>query len=76
MKKKRESTWEEIIRYYGSLEVYIEEQRRCALVTLETAFWTNPITQPIQLEEALPVEMVEGKPENRFFWLKFLRLKK
>jgi hypothetical protein len=71
MKKKTETTLplEEIIRYYGSLEAYNEEQRRCGLATIETTLQANPFAEHVTINNALPVEEQEIKPEPRRFWL-------
>jgi hypothetical protein len=71
MKKKTESSLEEIIHYYGSLEAYNEEQRRCGMVTIETAMRANPFIQQIRIEQARPIEMTEVQPEPRRFLFKF-----
>lgn len=71
MKNKTEQEQErEIIGYYGSLEVYNEEQRRCALAAIETATQANPFTPLIKIENAIPVEVVDIKPAPWHFWLK------
>lgn len=74
MKKQTETELNDIIRYYGSLEAYNEEQRRCSLVTIETATRANPFIKRIKIEHAMPTEKVEVKkvkPGRRPFWLKF-----
>ena len=71
MKNTTEQELEEIIRYYGSLAAYNEEQRRCTLVTIETALQANPFTRRFRLENALPVKVVKTNPGKRPFWLKF-----
>ena len=69
-KAEQERELEEIIGYYGSLEVYNEEQRRCALATIETATQANPFTPHIKIENAIPVEVMDIKPVLWHFWLK------
>jgi hypothetical protein len=74
MKKKDEINLEDIIRYYGSLEAYNEEQRRCCQAQIETAVRFTPFAKQITIENArpIPVEVVEVKatPKPRRFWLK------
>jgi|GEM_PF-2375417 len=67
MKKKTDNKLEEIIHDYGSLEAYNEEQRRFALITIETTLRANPFTGRISIENALPIEVkvVKAKPKRR-----------
>lgn len=72
MKKKDEKNLEDIIRSYGSLEAYNEEQRRCCQAQIETAIRINPFTTRIRIEHARPIsiEVVEATLKPRRFWLK------
>ncbi len=74
MKKETKSYVEEIIRNYGSLEAYNEEQRRCNLVSIENEVRVNPFARRVRLENAGPlqVKVVESKsrPQSRRFWLR------
>lgn len=67
---KTQKELEDIIRYYGSLEVYNEEQRRCSLATIEATMEANPFTKQVRIKNALPVEVVKAKLRPRRFWLK------
>ncbi len=70
MKKKIETSSEEIISYYGSLEAYNEEQRRCGLASIEFAMLANPFMQELKIEQAMPVPTFRLKPQPGRFWLK------
>lgn len=56
------------IRLYGSLEAYIEEQRRCGLVAIEKAVRANPLAPQVIVETPQLFETmkpVETSPEGR-----------
>jgi hypothetical protein len=75
MKKQTENELEAIIRNYGSLEAYNEEQRRCALFTIETKMRANPFTNRIKFDNASPLEAPQNRQPRRSFWLKFFTQK-
>lgn len=52
MKKVAQDNWmEEIVRYWGSLEAYNEEQRRCGLMGIEAQANSQPTQHKITLDE-------------------------
>lgn len=77
MKKKSETRPAAILRLYGSLEAYNEEQRRFGLVAVETATRANPFGPRLRFGSAGPVEIetpeTNVKPRRfrlKFFWQK------
>lgn len=78
MKNKFENDLEELIRLYGSLEAYNEEQRRCSLTVIEQEARANPLAQRMKIHPAIAVnevEEVKARPGRRSFWLSFLGLR-
>ena len=75
MKKNNDNRLEELIRFYGSLESYHEEQRRLGLVAIERAARSNPLVQQMLVENLWPVEELKAgkiRPARRPFWSIFL----
>lgn len=70
MKNKIENRLEEITRYYGSLEAYNEEQRRCNLAAIEAAQRANTFAQAVRFYNPMPEEVVQARPAPRRLWLK------
>lgn len=74
MSKKIESRFEEIIRYYGSVEAYNEEQRRFGLVSVEAVIRNHPFIPERKIAvSASGMAVIDDAPVNSLklnLWLK------
>lgn len=71
MKRNIESRLEEIVRDYGSLAAYNEEQRRFGLISIEATLRANPFDKRVEIGNPEPQERVEAR-QVRWSWPRFL----